>query len=238
MVEQQLSMTEAEAAGGIPLSARQNQVGGRYMLSLTDYSTCQSCAALVRHGADCPPAIRPYPAVSVRPVRLLLVGWNPPRPGGGFWALDTPDRLRTTLHGIFQRLGLSTAPTPAAFLEDFQQRGFYLIHAIKCFSRPTLPRQPTPRHALVQGCVGAHLAEDLACLQPERVCLLGDVPRRALAQICPDLDTGAGVKEGQAQRVWLNSREVAVLTTCFPNRWHQAITERHLATWLDLAPLR
>src|SRR5262249_27653082 len=86
-----------------------------------------------------PPAGGPN-FVSVRPVRLLLIGWHPPRPGGGFWALDTPDRLRTALHGIFQRLGLTTAPPPAAFLEDLQQRGFSLIHAIKCFSRPTLPR--------------------------------------------------------------------------------------------------
>jgi hypothetical protein len=75
-----------------------------------------------------------------------------------------------------------------------------------------------------------HLAEDLAYLEAERVYLLGAVPRRALAQSCPSLDTGASVKEEQAQRVRLDGREVAVLTTYFPNHWHQTMTATHLAT--------
>src|SRR5205823_13959981 len=133
-----------------------------------DSSACRRCRAVVPYGAECPPSIKPYPEVPTRPVRLLLIGWNPPRRGGGFWSLDGPDNLRDNLRSIFRRLGLTDTQTPQTFLEDFLTRGFFFIHAIKCFSRATLPGSAAARRELLRVCVEAHLADDLARLQPER----------------------------------------------------------------------
>jgi hypothetical protein len=176
-------------------------------------------------------------------VRLLLIGWNPPRPREGFWVLDKPDGLRADLHQIFRELRLCDAPTPEAFVDDFLSRGFYFIHAIKCFSKAGFPSNAA-RKQIQQVCVAAHLADDLAHLQPERICLLGRLPLQALAQLCPELDAKAPLLVGNRETVRFGGRDLPVLMTCFPNGRPGAPGEtlretvlRHLRDWSALRGL-
>ena len=70
----------------------------------------------------------------------LVVGWNPPRPFGGFWAPETSDNLRTELHWILNSLGAVEAVQPGeAFLDEFRRKGLFFIHAVKCWTRSRFP---------------------------------------------------------------------------------------------------
>jgi hypothetical protein len=142
------------------------------------------------------------------------------------------------LYSIFQQLDLTNARTAEAFPNGFRERGFYFVHAIKCFSRAALPREAAARRELVRVCAQAHLGEDLTYLQPERVCLLGEVPRNALAQVCPDLHLDTPAKQGYAQTVQLNGGAVSVLSTCFPDWRYKNVVKEHFDRWPALGPLR
>lgn len=73
-----------------------------------------------------PPLLYEYPTPPSS-VRLLFLGWNPPKPYGGFWSLDQPDNLRRDLHWILHSMGRVKARAPdSEFLTQFIQTGHYL----------------------------------------------------------------------------------------------------------------
>ena len=104
---------------------------------------CDKCLKLEEitypsHGVH-PPELYKYPKPKP-PITLLFLGWNPPKPYGGFWSLEFPDNLRRGLHSILQELGHIKAPAPDQnFLDEFLQKGFYFIHTVKCWAEPKFP---------------------------------------------------------------------------------------------------
>lgn len=143
-----------------------------------------------------PPDLYAYPKAE-RKVQLLFVGWNPPKPFGGFWSLKFDDNMRSELHRVLVELKKIKASTPdATFLDEFLETGFYFIHAVKCWYCAKYPgfgrgaegmdrkRIGLP---LLRACVDAHLRDELSSLSPEKVCLLGELPYVALSCISDNL---------------------------------------------------
>ncbi len=206
-----------------------------------DYAACTACSELKAYGAECPPTIRPYPA-PVSPVRLLCIGWNPPSPGGGFWSRDD-DHLLDNVQWIFHELGWTTATTPAAFREEFRRARFYFIHAVKCFSRSQFP-QGTSGTKLLDVCARTHLQKEVVELRPERICVFGQMPLRALKRCFSGLPSKVRSLEGAEAHIRVNGHDTPVLITCFPNGQQGPGVQRlkaleHLRRWpaaRDLCP--
>ena len=120
-----------------------------------------------------PPKLYKYPEIK-SPVRLLFLGWNPPKPFGGFWS-DDEDNLRRELHGILKELGRINASSPdKSFLDEFLEKGFYFIHTVKCWTEARFPgfgREATIKGGrekrkdvgipLINSCVRTHLENEL-----------------------------------------------------------------------------
>lgn len=198
------------------------------------YGDCRSCAPLTPLGADCPPTTRPYPP-PVRPLKLLFIGWNPPSPGGGFWVRDD-DHLLANLGWICRELGWIRSTTAAEFRDEFRQSGLYFLHAVKCVSLAKFP-SGAARTRIVETCARAHLRDELAYLQPERICLLGDFPFRAVRVCYPSLPSHAPLLVGAETTIRLGARNVPTLITCFPNGRRGPGVQRlrvleHLLRWL------
>ncbi len=86
-----------------------------------------------------PPHLYKYPEVK-SPVRLLFLGWNPPKPFGGFWSVEYEDNLRSELHGILKELGqINTSSSDKTFLDEFLGKGFCFIHTVKCWTEAKFP---------------------------------------------------------------------------------------------------
>ena len=80
-----------------------------------------------------PPDLYAYPQPRDK-VALLFIGWNPPKPFGGFWSLEFEDNLRSELHGVLFEMKRIKARMPdAIFLDEFLGEGFYFVHAVKCW---------------------------------------------------------------------------------------------------------
>jgi len=174
-----------------------------------------------------PPQLYAYPPPKP-PVQLLLIGWNPPRPFGGFWSLDHPDELREALHDIFRRLGRISAPSPDGdFLDEFRTAGYYFIHAVKCWTAPAYPgfgrgRRASDRVAmgipLLRACVAMHLAAELKTLSPRRVCAFGELAYLALREpgLYPHLPRNVRPGEGGHFNPNEYGLKWPLLYTCLP----------------------
>jgi len=169
-----------------------------------------------------PPALSAYP-LAARRIETLFIGWNPPRPFGGFWSVDGPDNLREELHGILRILGRFRAPRPNEdFLAEFLDSGYYFVHAVKCWSAAKYPGfgRGAKRSAraemgepLLEACAKAHLQDELRALDPARVCALGELAYCALRVLDEGLDPAARPSEG---RTFIRGVRT-VLYTCFPS---------------------
>lgn len=167
-------------------------------------------------------------------MKLLFIGWNPPEPFGGFWANDD-DNLLLNLHWIMQRLGWSSVAEAGAFREEFRTKGFYFVHAVKCFSKAKFPTG-TRGTNILKACAAQHLCEELGNLEPQAICVLGQVPLRALKICHPELRTWEKYKKGSEAQVSLKEKKIPVLITYFPNGYgtpgvQRATVLRHLSGW-------
>jgi hypothetical protein len=218
-----------DTAGGVGGAREQRE---RVMTGATvfrDYQHCPTACELP--GAEWPPTISPYPAAS-KPVRLLFVGVNPP-PDGGFWA-DDNDTLLTKFQWIFTKLAWATGSGNADFRSAFLERGFYFIHTVKCYRQTKLPTRG--KGALVRGCAKAHLKDEIAELEPERICLLGNDALEGIQETGWAFDGQRGdAAEGNERILSVDGRQIPVLVTYFPTgdlgralllchlrRWHRA----------------
>jgi len=180
-----------------------------------------------------PPELFQYPEPKF-PIRLVLLGWNPPKPYGGFWSLTYEDNLRHHLHSILKELGQIQAPAPddQNFLDEFLQNGYYFIHTVKCWTEPKFPgfgrdaqsREGRRRKSqvglpLLYSCVRTHLAEELRTLGPQNVCALGKLPFLALCELYPSLKTASATPtQGSVFPANFCGLPWPLLYTCFPQR--------------------
>ena len=175
-----------------------------------------------------PPDLYAYPKVD-RKIGLLFIGWNPPKPFGGFWSLEFDDGLRSDLHGILVELKKINASRPdAIFLDEFLKKGFYFVHAVKCWCCAKYPgfgrgaeRVDRKRIGLplLRACVDAHLRDELSSLSPEKVCLLGELPYVALSCISDNLkETDVTPTEGKVLEPDETGFNWPILYSCFPGR--------------------
>ena len=166
------------------------------------------------------PKLYKYPEIKP-PVKLLFLGWNPPKPFGGFWS-DDEDNLRRELHGILKGKdhGQINASSPdKAFLDEFLERGFYFVHTVKCWTEAKFPRlgRGSEGEALINSCVHAHLDKELTDLAPQKVCALGEVPFLGLCELFPGLTkTKATPTQGQVFQREKYGIPWPLLYTCFP----------------------
>jgi hypothetical protein len=190
-----------------------------------------------------PPELYAYPTVAPT-VRLLFIGWNPPRPFGGFWSLDSTDNLRTELHRILLTLNQIKAREPGDnFLKEFLNTGYFFIHAVKCWTAAKYPgfgreaKRADRRligEPLLHACVETHLREELRQLAPEKVCALGELAYCALRHLFPRLDEDATPTEGRIFEPSRYQLDWRLLYTCFPSTTQvrgeplREITRRHL----------
>ena len=134
-----------------------------------------------------------YPEIKSS-VKLLFMGWNPPKPFGGL-GVDDKDNLRSALHEILKELGQIESSSPdKSFLNEFLEEGFYFIHTVKCWTDATFPgfsgrlatkEEKVKGEALIQSCVRPHLDKELEDLAPQKVCVLGKVPFHGLRELFP-----------------------------------------------------
>jgi len=172
-----------------------------------------------------PPRIYAYPRLR-SPIHLLFIAWNPPRPYGGFWSLDRADTLRSELKSILQALTLiQRSGTEACFLDECLERGYYLIHAVKCWTDSRFPgfgrgRKRGDRTSLgeplLRACVRTHLLDELDRLQPKRVVALGELPYLALRTRFPQLDPSFRPTEGTTFPPDRYALPWPLLYTCLP----------------------
>ncbi len=178
-------------------------------------------------GGTRPPELYAYPE-PVRPVELVFVGWNPPRPFAGFWSTDCPDNLRRELHRILKALGCSNVDdSEGVFLEEFRRaRRFFFLHSVKCWTEAKYPgfgrgAKPEERRdvgePLLAACAQVHLGEELDSLSPRRVCALGELAYEALRCLYPDLASTVRPTEGRSFDA-APKRRWRLLYTCFPSR--------------------
>lgn len=180
-----------------------------------------------------PPELYKYPEIKP-PVKLLFLGWNPPKPFGGFWS-DDKDNLRRELHAILnsKELGQINALSPdESFLDEFLEKGFYFIHTVKCWIAAKFPgfgREATIKGGrekrkdvgipLIHSCVRTHLGKELEALTPQKVCALGEVPFRGLCELFPRLTkTKATPTQGQVFQREQYGIPWPLLYTCLPQR--------------------
>jgi molybdenum cofactor cytidylyltransferase len=207
---------------------------------------------------DLPAAVRPpylnrYPAPSV-PIDLLFVGWNPPRPYGGFWSLRFKDALREELHrllSVVQPARIRAHTSAEEFLIEFLHGGYYFVHAVKCWPCAKFPgfgRDATTQdrkeigEPLVRACARKHLSVELDQIQPRKVCVLGKLAYVALLELVPGLDRRARPTEGRRFSGNDIGRPWDVLYTCFPtpvklrgtSQSAAAYTGEHLREFLAL----
>ncbi len=178
-----------------------------------------------------PPKLYKYPEIN-SPVKLLFLGWNPPKPFGGFWS-DDEDNLRRELHAILKELGqINTSSPDQSFLDEFLEKGFYFIHTVKCWTEAKFPgfgRGATTREGrdkkkkvgipLIKSCVGTHLKEELNALEPQKVCALGKVPFIGLCELFRELNrTCATPTQGEVVQSENRGIPWPLLYTCFPQQ--------------------
>jgi molybdenum cofactor cytidylyltransferase len=216
----------------------------------------QSYPCVVDGTEGMPPAVRPpylfrYPRARAS-VGMLFVGWNPPRPYGGFWSVRFTDELRDQLQGILGALDPARIRATASagdFLADFLNAGYYFIHAVKCWPCARFPgfgRGASPQdrreigEPLARACARKHLGGELDQIAPRNVCVLGELPYVALRELVPALDGRARPTEGRRFRGRDIGRPWDVLYTCFPTSVRirgteesaAAHTRRHLSEFV------
>lgn len=177
------------------------------------------------------PELYKYPEVQ-SPVKLLFLGWNPPKPFGGFWS-DDKDNLRRELHAILKGLGqIETSQSDKSFLDEFLKKGFYFVHTVKCWTEAKFPgfgRGATTREGrdkkkkigipLIKSCVRTHLDKELKDLAPQKVCALGEVPFLGLHELFPELTKAkATPTQGQVFQREKYGIPWPLLYTCFPKQ--------------------
>lgn len=175
-----------------------------------------------------PPRLYEYPKVSP-PVKLLFLGWNPPKPFGGFWSINNRDNLRGELHALLKKLGqIHSSISEKDFLDEFLAKGFYFIHTVKCWTEAKFPgigRRVTSKERkevgipLINACVLTHLAKELEVIAPQKVCALGEVPFLGLRELFPALaQASATPTEGKVFQREQYGIPWPILYTCFPQR--------------------
>lgn len=152
---------------------------------LTERYHCEPLSDVQYPAGTRPPDLFAYPRPS-GPIRLVFIGWNPPRPFGGFWSLDGEDNLRSALHEILSRIEEIDSKKPdGTFLDEFLTEGFFFLHAVKCWTKAKYPgfgrnARKEDRHKmglpLLRACSGTHLQAELEQLMPAKVCVLGELP--------------------------------------------------------------
>ena len=216
----------------------------------TDRYECTPDPRLVFLGGQRPPELYAYPE-PCHPVRLLFVGWNPPKPFAGFWETTSPDHLRTDLYWILRSLGAVESVKPdAAFLEEFRREHFFFIHVVKCWTRPAFPGFGSGRTRgdrdrvglpLLRACARQHLASDLRHLNPQCVCAMGQVALLGLAEIWKTIPTAALPTQGRLFSRNKFGLSWDLLCTCFPSpkpagrgatESLRAVTRRYFSTVL------
>jgi hypothetical protein len=183
---------------------------------------CDALGLPMFPGVVRPPELYAYPPKR-RTVAVLFVGWNPPKPFGGFWSTDAPDNLREELHQILLALRRIHSPKPDhEFLEEFLDAGFYFIHAVKCWSAAKFPgfgrkargdERLEKGEPLLKACVRTHLVHEVVAIEPQSVCALGELAYYALRVLDEDLDPRARPSKGGT----FESHGRALLYTCFPS---------------------
>ena len=153
---------------------------------------CEPIVGVDYPGGVRPPELYAYPNPPF-PIRLLFIGWNPPKSFGGFWSMETEDNLRSDIHEILTNLDLIQAKQPdGIFLDEFLSKGYFFLHAVKCWSQAKYPgfgRKPKGQERkqlgipLLRACADTHLKSELEQCAPEKVCTLGELPYLALCHI-------------------------------------------------------
>ena len=177
-----------------------------------------------------PPQLDAYPH-PIGTTRVLFIGWNPPRPYGGFWSLKFSDNLRNDLHSILKECGEIKHSTPnQEFLDEFLGKGFYFIHTVKCCTDANYPGFGRDRRSkggkerrgkiglpLLSACVRTHLENELATLSPINVVALGELAFLGLCELYPNLKQAlAKPTDGYIFLKEIFGLPWPLLYTCFP----------------------
>ena len=136
-------------------------------------------------GGERPPALCAYPPPAAE-IDTLFIGWNPPVPFGGFWSLKSEDKLRADLHWVLRDLRrVAASHADATFLTEFSERGYYFVHAVKCWTESKYPgfgrdqrnreRRRDLGEPLLHACAEEHLFSELDGLAPKAICALGEL---------------------------------------------------------------
>lgn len=185
---------------------------------------CTKCREAGLPGVKCPDAR--VPTVEPKNVKLLFISEAPPlNTQFYFYDENSNDRLRTRLFGILRTMGYEIST-----IKDFVEAGFFLLPTVKCPSvRDGCNTAPGGR--IIKLCAAQHLKQEIECIRPAGICLLG---RTALHGLLCLRDLGAARVHGSVDlnstvsKVAGNVLEVEISgeenITLIPSYWP---TQRH-----------
>jgi hypothetical protein len=187
----------------------------------SDIAVCTRCKFdLPQIKVNCPPnLIFPDRISPPRHVKVLFVGVAPPEKGRHFYT-DRSDKL---LLGVFRTLG--NLDRPCGGLEDFIDRGYFLVHACKCAIQGTT--KPSKKAALL--CSSIHLKAEVESLLPNAICFLSKkigVP--VMEALIGSWGGPRQVEAGETVKVSVRGKSIVCMATLYPARGHEKITRKHL----------
>jgi len=156
---------------------RKVPVGGCTYISSKNYSMnwneiqeeikrCKKCREEGFYEVRCPDGRTP--SFEPRNVKLLFISEaSPLNTRYYFYYENSNDRLRNSLFEILRSMNYKIST-----IKDFIKAGFFLLPTVKCPSDKN-GRNTAPRRKVIKLCAENHLRQEIECIKPEGICLLG-----------------------------------------------------------------
>lgn len=115
-------------------------------------------------------------------VKVLFIAESPPRNSEGyFYNPKTDKNCKPTLRvSLFELLEIG-ARNAESGLQEFKDRGFFLVDTIKCRCRK---RSGSPPRSVIRTCATKWLPQELSHLRwPKRICILGKTAQLGLSMV-------------------------------------------------------
>ena len=199
---------------------------------------CTKCKEVGLSSVRCPD-VR-VPTVEPRNVKILFISEAPPlNTQFYFYNEYSNDRLRNRLFGILCDMGYKIST-----ISDFNDADFFLLPTVKCPSaRDGCNTAPGGR--AIKLCAARYLKQEIACIKPDGVCLLGRTALQGLSCLCDlddvnvhnsvDLNSSVSNVAGNVLEVAIPGKKITLIPSYWPTQRHRKYHEigEHIKLLMD-----
>jgi uracil-DNA glycosylase len=125
---------------------------------------------------------RKIPVIDPGDVKVLFISEAPPLGPSYFYYEHGKDRLREALFEVLRGVGYDFHN-----LRQFVDAGFYLVPTVKCPSSAN-GHNKSPALSVIRTCVN-YLRNEIDCINPKGVCMLGRTALKGCSLLYPIFDT-------------------------------------------------